>query len=169
MHRFFTLAMLSLLVFLMEACRAQNQNNKTSSDKLAGAYEFVSENVVLTEPADALPPANERTSSRNSQDWEGQWLFSDGRFSTIMMKKARPKFPHELGYEATGGSYSVGETSVSLHNELMLSPLERMPYHSMTFKFEGNTLTLVETFHPFNPHIAYGGTKTIVLKRVRPN
>lgn len=169
MHRLITLTLLPLLMLSMWACRAQTQANNTSPDRLAGAYEFVSENVVLTEPADALPPANERTSSRTSQDWEGQWLFSDGRFSTIMMKKARPKFPEELGYEATGGSYGVGDTSVSLHNELMLSPLERMPYHDMTFKFEGDTLTLVETFHPFNPHIAYGGTRTIVLKRVRPN
>jgi hypothetical protein len=151
------------------ACRTPNQSINIPVDRLAGAYEFVSEEVVLTEPADALPPPSERTSRRTAQEWEGQWLFTEGRFSTIMMKKARPNFPDDLGYEATGGIYVVWETSLSLKNELMLSPLERLPSHDMSFKIEGDNLTLIETFHPSNPHLAYGGTRTIVLKRARPN
>jgi hypothetical protein len=168
MRRLITLILLPLLLSVGLG-EALGQGDRSSPNVLDGAYEFVSEKVVLTEPADALPPPNKRYSSRTSQDWTGQWLLSDGRFSTIMMKKTRPNFLDDLGYEATGGSYTIKEAVLSLKHELMLSPLERMPYHDMTFRLEGETLTLVETFHPFNPHIAYGGTRTIVLRRIRPN
>lgn len=169
MRRLITLVSFPLLVLSTVACRAQSRSDETHSSRLDGAYEFVSEKVVLTEPEDTLPPPDKRITTRTSQEWEGQWILADGRFSTIMMKKVRPNFPDDLGYEATGGSYTVGEASLNLSNELMISPLERMPYHNMKFKLEGDTLTLIELFHPFNPHIAYGGTRTIILKRVRPN
>ena len=170
MNRLLTCVSFSMMVLLClstGADCAQNRGNNVRSQILEGAYEFVSEKVVLTESLGTLPPPDMRSTTRTSEDWEGRWLFTDGCFSTIMMKKARPNFPSDLGYEATGGKYSVKGTSVNLEDELMLSPLERVLYHSMEFKLEGSTLTLVETFHPSVPHIAYGGKRTIVLRRIR--
>jgi hypothetical protein len=157
-----------LLCPILGSALSEGLNGDKRPAALEGAYEFVSEVTVLTEPADALPEQPERTSRRTAQEWAGLWLLQDGRFSRTMMKRSRPQFPDKLGYESSAGTYRVDGKWVEFTDELKLSPLDYVGYHRMEFRLDGDRLTLSETWHPSNPHIAYGGTRTIVLQRRAP-
>ena len=157
-----------LLCSIPGTALTQSRGSDKSTAILEGAYEFVSEVTVLTEPADALPEQAERTSRRTAEDWSGLWLLKDGRFSRTLMKRSRPEFPDKLGYESSAGTYRVEGKWVEFTDELKLSPLDHVGYHRMEFRLDGDMLTLRETWHPSNPHVAYGGTSTIVLKRRAP-
>lgn len=132
--------------------------------RLEGAYEFVSEVLELTKP-------KVTTERLSPPEWTGLWLFEGGRFSQTMMKKGRgylayPRSHAAIGYESSAGTYVTKDKVVRLERDLSLHPLSVGRPITFEYRFEADTLILVETMHPYTENIAEG-KRTIVLRRIR--
>jgi hypothetical protein len=137
---------------------------KITDDSLRGAWEFISEETVITEPRAG-------TSRRATPDWVGMWIFERGYFSCTLMRRDRrledflhPKSPEDLGFEAYAGGYELDKGTLLLYPNYPFHPLGQMPRHEYEIQLNGDTLTLVERWGPILERMT-AGTMTVVLKR----
>lgn len=137
---------------------------KANPPDLEGAYEFVSETTTLTKPKASterlVPP-----------QWIGLWFFQNGYFSQTLMKKGRgfstyPSSHPAIGYESFAGSYKVEGDKIELRNDLSLHPLNAGRLTTLSYRFEGDLLILVEELHPHIEDTSEGQVIT-VLRRLR--
>ena len=128
---------------------------------LDGAYEFISETVVLEKP-------DNRTDERRSPEWKGLWIFQNGRFSRTLMKKERAftsLAPESMGYASDAGTYKVVSGTLTLSPEITLYPLPA-EYQPLEFRFKsnGDTITLTRTLRPYMEDLS-SGRQTVVLQK----
>lgn len=139
---------------------------KKDASVLDGTYEFVSEVTDLTAP-------EKRRDERRSQEWEGVWLFRDGYFSQTLAKRQRldwtpshfPDDPRKLGFDAASGKYKLQGDTVQLDYDLTFYPGKAGRREILTYRFEGNTLTLTQELTPTRESVATG-QRTVVLRKV---
>lgn len=170
-----TSVLLSVFVVL-SLCGCARYNNQslaqsTSSVQkdatvLDGTYEFVSEITEITAP-------ERRDDERKSQEWEGIWLFRDGRFSQTMAKRQRldwtpshfPDDARKLGFDAASGRYKLDGKTVQLDYDLTFYPGKAGRREILTYQFDGDTLTLIQELTPTRESAATG-QQTVVLRKV---
>lgn len=160
----FALVSISLCLGLLQGGGRSGQTQVDDANKLNGAYEFVSESVVLTSPEVSK---KERTSG----GWSGLWLFQNGHFSQTLMKKGIRDGSCELrklsalGYESSAGVYTVNGNFVELTMSLNLSTQEQGRPLTLEYKFDGDKLILIRRIHE-SVHSVNEGTETTVLRRL---
>jgi Lipocalin-like domain len=147
------------------ATPGQRNSNQTDSSHLEGAYEFISETLTITEP-------EQRTEELTSNEWAGLWLFKDGHFSEMIMKRPHSEVdrsltqgPREYGFEGYAGTYKVEGSNVELKNDLSIYPLAVNDTRILQFRLEGNKLTLTEGLTP-NRESQARGNRITVLRRI---
>lgn len=165
----FRSTMFALVVSLMFGCSvhsknfAESQGSVASHGKLDGVYEFVSESTVLTKPRKT---AYESTSS----EWGGIWQFQNGYYTRVLMKRRRDNFfskkLEDLGFESFAGSYEIEGKNVRLIQKYAIHPFDVDRSALMEYRIDGDTLTLIQTLHPYleDPR---EGTITTVLRRLK--
>jgi hypothetical protein len=158
------------IIALLSACSANSQKlaevqaNVSSPERLDGVYEFVSESIILTQP-------KKSTSERTSSEWAGIWQFHNGYYTRVMMKRRRDRFFQynsldNLGFESSAGPYEIGGESVLLSQPLAFIPLQVDRHVRLTYRIDGDTLTLIENLQPYVEDIREG-TITTVLRRLK--
>ncbi len=147
---------------------AQSSNSSVKKDAtvLDGTYEFVSEVTDITAP-------EKRHDERRVQEWEGIWLFRDGRFSQTMAKRQRldwtpshfPDDARKLGFDAASGKYKLQGDTVQLDYDLTFYPGKAGLREILTYHFDGDALTLTQELTPSRESAATG-QRTVVLRKV---
>jgi hypothetical protein len=165
----FRIASCIFIIALLSVCSAYSQNlakgqvRVSSSDSLDGVYEFVSESTVLTKPRNT-------TYKRTSSEWAGVWQFQNGHYTRVLMKRRRDKFFNhkkldDLGFESFAGSYKIEGESVLLKQSYALNPLNVDGFVLMAYRIDGNTLTLVQTLHPYLEDLREGTIITVLRRK----
>lgn len=170
-----TSVLLSVFVVL-SLCGCARYNNQSLAQSnsavqkdatvLDGTYEFVSEITDITAP-------ERRHDERKSQEWEGIWLFRDGRFSQTMAKRQRldwtpshfPDDARKLGFDAASGRYKLDGKTVQLDYDLTFYPGKAGRREILTYQFDGDTLTLIQELTPTRESAATG-QRTVMLRKV---
>jgi hypothetical protein len=166
----FRIAACIFIIALLSVCSAHSQNlgkgqvSASSADKLDGVYEFVSESTILTKPRNT-------TYKRTSSEWVGVWQFQNGHYTRVLMKRRRdnffnPKKLDDLGFESFAGSYKIEGENVLLKQSYALNPLNVDGSVLMAYRIDGDTLTLIQTLHPYIEDLREG-TITTVLRRLK--
>jgi hypothetical protein len=164
------IAICALTIALLSACSVHSQNvakgrvSVNGSGKLDGVYEFVSESTVLTEP-------RKTAYKRTSPEWAGVWQFQNGYYTRVLMKRSRVNFfdyknLDDLGFESFAGPYEINGDSVLLKQTYAFNPLYVDGFAPMTYRVDGDTLTLLEKLHSHVEDLREG-TVTTVLRRVK--
>ena len=157
-----------LMLMLVLVCPAQipgpkvETSNIVITDRLDGAYDFVSESVELTRPS-------ERTYKRESPQWKGLWQFHNGFFTCVLMKGRRPltmgrKGIPELGFESFAGTYVLEGDSIRLEQSFAISPLDVGRSRVMSYQVNGDLLILRETLYPHVEDLRDGVITTVLRK-----
>jgi len=158
-----------VIISMTHSCTSQSNAALTKdigmdSRTVEGAYEFVSETVMITSP-------NKGTEKRTSDEWTGLWFFQHGRFSETLMKKKRswPPFPtneQDLGYESSAGTYDYNNDTLVLRHELSLNPFSGGRNSVFDCRIEGETLTLTETKMPYMESLTEG-KRILILRKLQ--
>src|SRR5205807_7414771 len=112
------------------------------------------------------------TSERTSAEWVGIWQFQNGYYTHVMMKRRRDKFwnykrnLYDLGFESSAGPYESDEKRVVLSQSLTFIPLNVGRGIYLTYRIDGDTLTLIENLQPYIEDMREG-TITTVLHRIK--
>jgi hypothetical protein len=146
--------------------QSSNTSVKKGATVLDGTYEFVSEISEITAP-------ELRHDERKSQEWEGIWLFRDGRFSQTMAKRQRldwtpshfPDDARKLGFDAACGRYKLDGNAVQLDYDLTFYPGKAGRREILTCRIDGDKLTMIQELTPTRESAATG-QRTIVLRKV---
>jgi hypothetical protein len=166
----YRLIALVLLVSLTLGCSAESKHYTggqiptSSTGKLDGVYEFVSESVVLTQPKQ---DAYERTSS----EWRGLWQFQNGFFTRVLMKRRRdaffdPQKREDFGFESSAGPYESEGRGIRLVQSYTFHPFDVGRSVLMDYHFDGDRLILAQTLQPYLEDLRKG-TITTVLRRLK--
>jgi len=166
----FRIALSMLIVALPPTYLAYNQNiskgsvSSTSSIRLDGVYEFVSESTVLTKPKKIYY-------QRKFPQWSGVWAFQNGYYTRVLMNERRESFYHpkkidDLGFESFAGPYEIEGERVWLRQPYALNPFNVGRSVLMSYRINKDTLTLIENLHPYLEDLREG-TITTVLRRVK--
>jgi hypothetical protein len=171
-----TSALLSAFVGLsLCACARYNDQSLAQSSAssvrkdasvLEGTYEFVSDVIELSAP-------EAKREERTAKEWDGIWLFRDGRFSQTMAKRQRldwtpahfPDDPRKLGFDAASGRYKMDGNTVQLDYDLTFYPGKAGRREILTYRFERDMLTLTQQLTPSRESAATG-LRTLVLRKV---
>lgn len=134
---------------------------------LNGVYELVSDTTTVTAPAQSV-------SQITSNEWKGLWFFQNGYFSQTLTKKERPEwtplhFPTDArgtGFDGAAGTYSVEGETVELEYRLAFYPGRAYALDVMSYRLEGDTLTLTKELSPHREDLSEG-QRVIVLRRIQ--
>ena len=148
---------------------AQSSSTPAKKDATVfdGTYEFVSEVTDITAP-------EKKHEERSVQEWEGIWLFRDGRFSQTMAKRQRldwtpshfPDDARKLGFDAASGKYKLQGDTVQLDYEITFYPGKAGRREILKYHFEEDTLTMTQELTPSRESAATG-QRILVLRKVR--
>jgi hypothetical protein len=168
--------LLSVLIgFTLCACtrydsesRAQPPASSVKKDLSVfdGTYEFVSE------VTDVIAP-EKRRDERAALEWEGLWLFQNGYFSQTLAKRQRldwtpshfPDDARKLGFDSASGKYKLEGNTVQLDYVLTFYPGKAGKREILSYRFDGNQLTLTEELAPTREYAATG-QRVLVLRKV---
>jgi hypothetical protein len=154
----------ALILFVFVGLAVAAEPLQPGSKDIAGAWEFVSQTTVITEPKASK-------SIRAAPEWMGLWIFHDGVYSQVLTKRDRnldgflhPKDPDDLEFEGSAGSYGFEDGRLWLMCAYSFFPLAHSHRQDYEVGREGDTLTLIDTWRPHVEQMG-AGTITIVLKR----
>lgn len=151
-----------LFILIVSLIGAGQETSVTEQDEIDGVYEFVSQQTIITEP-------NQGTRSLSAPDWVGTWHFSQGSFSTILMRKKRTKFAirekYDEDYDSFGGIYSVENQTLTLIPLFALRPGNQDQSIRLKFQIKENTLILTQYLNPFIEDMRRGAIVTTLRKR----
>jgi len=134
------------------------------SQSLDGAYEFVSETLIITTP-------EQSTERRISDEWAGLWLLHNGHFSQTMMKKRRlnwissfPSEPDELGFYSIAGTYKVIGNTLELKVSVSFYPQNTGRPMRLEYQSNEDILTLTETLYSTKESLSKGQRITVLQR-----
>jgi hypothetical protein len=159
---------LKLFIFVASLWLAFSPQYKTcargvgiaKADELRGVYEFVSRTGEYT-------GVRNYTTHDTSSEWDGLWIFEDGFYSSVLMKKGRkasydPKDLDYRDYESYTGTYKIDGKYIAFKLRLALSTVAVGGTDYMEYRLQGDTLTLIQVLSSHGVDLNKGKITTVL-------